>query len=113
MSKDHVQAYIDAVESGNIVVGKKVGQAITRHQKDLEKQGTEDFPYVYKPEVAELPIEFISNLPDPKTRKPNQLALFQLFILGLLFGWVHKDTGKRRFRKAYISVSRKNGKKLA
>lgn len=32
------------------------------------------------------------------------------YIIAPLFGWVHKDTGYRRFRIAYISVPKKNGK---
>jgi phage terminase large subunit-like protein len=31
-------------------------------------------------------------------------------LLKPLFGWVHKDTGLRRFRTAYIEVPKKNGK---
>jgi phage terminase large subunit-like protein len=31
-------------------------------------------------------------------------------ILRPLFGWVHTDTGLRRFRKAYIEIPKKNGK---
>ena len=44
--------------------------------------------------------------------KVNELALFQQFVIGLIFGWVHKDTGYRRFRKVYISLARKQGKSL-
>lgn len=32
------------------------------------------------------------------------------FIIGSLYGWVHKDTGIRRFREGLIFVGRKNGK---
>ncbi|XIQ67283.1 hypothetical protein N8D24_08920 [Enterococcus faecium] len=27
-----------------------------------------------------------------------------------MYGWVHRDTGERRFREALIFVGRKNGK---
>src|SRR6185295_18337725 len=36
----------------------------------------------------------------------------QLFRRGSLFGWVHVETGLRRFRTAYDEVPRKNGKTL-
>nr|WP_254068381.1 terminase large subunit [Brevibacillus sp. 7WMA2] len=34
----------------------------------------------------------------------------QVFVFGNIYGWVHKDTGLRRFRKAYWQVGRKNAK---
>jgi phage terminase large subunit-like protein len=34
----------------------------------------------------------------------------QYFVFGNIYGWVHKDTGLRRFRKAYWQVARKNAK---
>ena len=45
-----------------------------------------------------------------KAGEPIDLEPFQIFILGNVFGWVHKDSGLRRFRKAYVQVARKNGK---
>lgn len=109
---DYVADYINAVESGKIIVGKKIQQAIDRHKRDLEKSKSDDYPYEFDLEKTRLPLQFISSLPDPKSMKVNEMALFQQFIIGLLFGWVHKETGYRRFRKAYISLARKQGKSL-
>lgn len=106
---DYADKYIKAVEKGDIVVGNKIQKAIDRHKRDLKR---EDFAYEYRPEKAQAPIKFISMLPDPKSGKPNKLALFQLFIISMIFGWVHKKTGYRRFNKAYIGMSRKQGKSL-
>ncbi len=41
---------------------------------------------------------------------PVILAPWQKFIVWNLFGWRRKSDGTRRFRKAFISVARKNGK---
>ena len=38
------------------------------------------------------------------------LQPWQQFRLGSIFGWVHVETGLRRFRAAYNEVPRKNGK---
>jgi phage terminase large subunit-like protein len=38
------------------------------------------------------------------------LEAWQTFILASIFGWVHRDTGKRRFRVADLIVPRKNAK---
>jgi phage terminase large subunit-like protein len=39
-----------------------------------------------------------------------RLQPWQVFIVASIFGWVHKETGLRRFREAYVCVPRKNGK---
>lgn len=128
---DFVQEYINLIEKGwvegrkykveadyyepikvEIKVGKKIKKAIERHQRDLEKSSNTKYPYIYKPEEAIAPVKFMEMLPDPKSRKPMKLATFQKFIIGLLYGWRKKKDNTRRFRKAYISLARKNGKSL-
>ncbi|MEJ7351239.1 terminase large subunit, partial [Staphylococcus epidermidis] len=56
-------------------------------------------------------IKFLEMLPDPKTGKQLSLGGFQKFIAGSLNGWYDRH-GYKRFTKAYISMSRKNGKTL-
>lgn len=128
---DYVQEYINLIETGwiegrkyiveedyykpikvKIKVGKKIQKAIERHQKDIERSNDPKYPYVYRPEEAIPPVRFLEMLPDPKSRKTTQLAHFQKFIVGLLYGWRKKKDNTRRFRKAYISLARKNGKSL-
>lgn len=63
--------------------------------------------------MAQNPIDFIEILPDVKTGKPYPLAEFQKFILASLYGWRRKSNNSiRRFRKAMISLARKNGKTI-
>lgn len=109
---DFVEQYISKVESGDIIVGKKIQQAIDRHKRDIEKSKSDSFPYYYDYKEALEPVAFISTLPDPLSGKPNQLASFQEFIIGMIYGWRKKKNNTRRFNKAYISVARKNGKSL-
>ncbi|MBA5264110.1 terminase large subunit [Enterococcus hirae] len=109
---DHVQKYIDEVENGNILVCEKIQMAIDRHKKDIERSKLDDFPYYYEPKYTQNIEKFISMLPDPKSGKPNKLALFQKFILGMLWGWRRKKDNTKRFRKAYLSLARKQGKSL-
>ncbi len=64
-------------------------------------------------DMAQNPIDFIEILPDVKTGKPYPLAEFQKFIIASLYGWRRKtDKTIRRFRKAMISLARKNGKTI-
>ena len=93
---------------------KAVLKARQRHEKDLERQATEDFPYIYDEKKADRAVQFINLLRHVEGEwagKPFELADWQEHdIVRPLFGWVHKDTKKRRFRDAFISVARKNGK---
>lgn len=128
---DFVDDYINLIETGwiegrkyiveedyykpikvEIKVGKKIRQAIERHQKDVEKSKDKSYPYIYRPEEAVPVVKFIEMLPDPKSRQPMKLATFQKFIIGLIYGWRKKKDNTRRFRKAYISLARKNGKSI-
>lgn len=128
---DYVQDYIDLIEKGyvegkkyiveegkyktikvKIKVGNKIKKAIERHQREVELSKSSSYPYIYRPEEAIPLVKFMEMLPDPKSRKPMKLGTFQKFIIGLLYGWRKKKDNTRRFRKAYISLSRKNGKSL-
>src|SRR5690606_37482767 len=86
-------------------------QACARQLKDLERQGSADFPYTFSPERAERVCWFIEGLPHVKGRYSDTIVLepFQVFILTTVFGWVD-SAGWRRFRTAYIEVPRKNAK---
>ncbi len=109
---DRATKYAQDVVSGKIVAGKIVVAACQRHLDDLlnaEKRGfifdTEKSARVYRF------FETVLRLNGGKFEgKPFVLHESQAFILGSLFGWVHKDTGKRRFRRAYIEIGKGAGK---
>ncbi|MFS1524741.1 terminase large subunit [Microbulbifer sp. 2304DJ12-6] len=92
--------------------------SVQRHVDDLQKG--EAFPYVFDKDKALKVIRFIELLPHVKGKwaakrglaKRIRLEPWQKYIIGSLFGWVHRDTGLRRFHIAYICVPRKNGKSL-
>ncbi|AQT85686.1 Phage terminase-like protein, large subunit [Paenibacillus larvae subsp. larvae] len=104
--------YAEQVVKGNIIAAEKVILAAKRHLNDLKRAGTEGFPYVFNEEKAHRPIKFIEKYCKPSKGNFKQLILqpWQHFILGSLFGWVHKETGLRRFKEGLIFVGRKNGK---
>ena len=45
-----------------------------------------------------------------KAGEKIHLEDWQCFILTVIFGWVHIETGRRRYSKAYIEIGRGNGK---
>lgn len=110
---DAVTQYAEDVIAGRVVTGKLVRLACERHLRDLARQGAPDFPYVFDPARAERVFAFYGFCRHVKGKlagNPIILDPWQKFILGSIFGWVHRDTGLRRFRKAYVQVGRKNGK---
>jgi phage terminase small subunit len=73
------------------------------------------FPYRFDLPKAERFFRFAEKLKHYKGEwagQPIVLQPYQKFRLGSLFGWVHVETGLRRFRTSYNEIPRKNGKSL-
>lgn len=109
------EAYRRDVLAGAIPACDWVRRACERQAHDLDRVGADDWPWVFDAERAARPCEFISGLPHLKgkwarARELIRLEPWQCFILTTVFGWVHRETGLRRFRRAYVEVPRKNGK---
>lgn len=104
--------YAQLLVEGSIPASKENIAAAKRHINDLKRQGTDEFPWVFDEEKAHRPIRFIEKKCKPSKGDFDQLVLqpWQHFVIGSLFGWVHKDTGVRRFREGLVFVARKNGK---
>lgn len=108
--QDEAFQYAQKVVKGDIIASKKVIKACKRHLHDLE---TERFDYVYESEYADKVIRFIETLPDVKTGETFPLVDFQKFIISSLYGWREKGNLKaRRYKKAFISMARKEGKSI-
>ncbi|HEM6059959.1 TPA: terminase large subunit [Streptococcus suis] len=111
--KDVAFYYAKDVVDGKLIAGKKVIKACLRHLNDLKKISDPKFQFSYFPGKAQNTIDFLEILPDVKTGKTYPLARFQKFIISSLYGWRKKaDSSIRRFRKAMVSVARKNGKTI-
>lgn len=109
------QRYVRGVLSGTVPACQWVVAACVRHQQDLERSKKKDFPYRFVKVTAEHVCEFLELMPHikgPKARNGELIELedWQCFILVVVFGWVHKKTGFRRFRRVYIEVPRGNAK---
>ena len=87
--------------------------ACERFLNDLKKSGTKDFPYIFDEEKALRFFEWAALHKHTKgvlAGEPIEFTPIQRFIFGNVYGWIHQDTGLRRFRKAYWQVARKNAK---
>lgn len=112
---DGATTYARDVCAGRIVAGLWVRKACERHLRDLARAAkrTDTFPFVFDRERAQLAVDFFSRLTHTKGEwagQPIDLSPWEQFIIGSLHGWVHRDTGLRRYRQAYVEVARKNGK---
>lgn len=87
--------------------------ACQRHLDDLKRQGTEDFPYVFDTTRADRIIRWFGQCIQSRgveAGQPIALQPWQVFDLGCTYGWVHKDTGARRFSRTYNKRARGNFK---
>lgn len=120
MANPHVTAanrYAREVVAGKIIACKWVKLACKQHLDGLEAAKKKGAKYFFDPEAAESVCKFIELLPHTKGKwgKKKELIVlqpWQMFIFCVLFGWKLRKNGRRRYRKAYIAVPRKNGKSI-
>ena len=87
--------------------------ACQRHLRDLERQGTDDFPYVFDTTRADRIYRWFGvchHVRGVYQGQPIELQPWQQFDLGCVYGWVHKDTGARRFNRVLNKRGRGNVK---
>ncbi|MDY7215115.1 terminase large subunit [Bacillus subtilis] len=105
--------YSRDVISGEIVACEKHIWACERFLNDVSREGTREFPYVFDDEKARRFLYWMTQFKHTKGPLQGENIVpeaIQIFIFGNVYGWVHKDTGYRRFKKVYWQVGRKNTK---
>lgn len=110
-----VSVYAKQVVSGKLrpMCCKYEVLACQRHLDDLKRQGTEDFPYVFDTTRADRIIRWFGQCIQVRgvdAGKPVELEPWQVFDLGCTYGWVHMETGVRRFTHTYNKRMRGNYK---
>lgn len=118
------ELYARAVIGGQVVAGKWVKASCQRHLDDLERSERDPlWQFRFDPYKAGRPCHFLEALPHTKgewaklqivngalVRPRIRLEDWQVFFVAVTFGWVHRETGLRRFRRVYLEVARKNAK---
>lgn len=117
--------YAEDVVAGRIPACKWIRLACQRQLNDLQRQNTPGFPYVFNPELVDTkgkayrPAVRICHFAELQPHIKGdwaarglriRLEAWQCFFLTCVFGWVHVETHKRRFRVADLIVPRKNAK---
>lgn len=112
---DHVKAakqYARDVTKKKIPVCNLTQLSCKRFLDDLKKKA-KDFEWRFNQDRAERACRFVEFLPHVKGKWSGDLLVlepWQCFIFCNLFGWEHRKTHLRRFRRAFVFVPRKNGK---
>ncbi|MGH0944683.1 terminase large subunit [Bacillus mycoides] len=105
--------YCDDVLNGEVIACQKHKQSCERFLRDIEREGTEDFPYIFNEEKALRFLKWMSLFKHTKGKLAGERIephSIQIFVFSNIYGWVHRNTGLRRFKKAYWQVGRKNAK---
>ncbi|MED5843832.1 terminase TerL endonuclease subunit [Streptococcus anginosus] len=110
--KDAGTRYCFDVLDEKIVTGYYIKLACFRHLRDLQRQGQEDFPYVYSVDAFNRFLKFLSLVPnvDDLSQKLKPMN-WQLFIFSQLFAWLDLD-GLPRYVNIILSMARAQGKTM-
>lgn len=120
---ERVVDYAQRVAQGREIAGRLERLKCQRFLRDMQRAGTDAFPYVLDRAAGARACRFIELMPHIKgewakpvyvdgkfTYVKLKLEDWQAFEEFNLFGWKHRDTGLRRFRRSYEEVARKNAK---
>ena len=105
----YLEHYYQAIESGDIIAGKELQDVLAQLIADLQNP-----KYRYDTRKAHKRIEFIERFckhtKSPFNGKPFLLELWQKAFIEVVYSFIRASTGKRRFKRIILLISRKNGK---
>lgn len=105
----YLEQYYQAIESGDIIAGKELQDVLAQLIADLQNP-----KYRYDTKKAHKRIEFIERFckhtKSPFNGKPFLLELWQKAFIEVVYSFIRTSTGKRRFKRIILLISRKNGK---
>ena len=106
-----IQEYCGYINDNPAAVSVRIRKIYTQLAADSVKA---DGDFIFDEKKANKPIAFIEKFcKHSKGEWAGQsvkLELFQKAFISALFGFVHRDTGLRKYREAFFMVGRKNGK---
>ncbi len=111
---ENIKRYAKQCVSDKIISCKKHKWACQRFLNDAEKfEEDQDYPYYWDEESAQNIIDWFFLLHHSKgilAGEPIVLTDWQQFRICQLYGWMRKKDGRRRFKKSFTEVARKNAK---
>lgn len=109
------QGYIDGVLLGAIPACQLVRNAVERAKRDLARESDPVWPFRFDSAKAARACKFIEllcHIQGPLAGQRIVLEPWQRFVIETIFGFVWKDSGTRRFRRAACFVPKGNGKSI-
>lgn len=111
---ENIKQYAQKCMSDEIISCKKHKWACQRFLNDADKFETDqEYPYYWSEESARNIIDWFALLHHSKgilAGEPIALTDWQQFRICQLYGWKRKKDGRRRFKKTFTEVARKNAK---
>lgn len=111
---ENIKRYAKRCIEDEVISCKKHKWACQRFLDDTEKFETDqDYPYYWSEESAQNIIDWFALLHHSKgilAGEPIILTDWQQFRICQLYGWKRKKDGRRRFKKSFTEVARKNAK---
>ncbi len=111
---NYILEYYEKIQSGEIIVCNKMHQQMDLLIKDLEDSKLATFRWTFDIDLATDAIDFIEifckHSKGKWTGTAVELELWQKAFIQAIYGFVDKETGKRKYTEALLVVARKNGK---
>ena len=108
---NYITEYVKEIQAGKAIVSARVRKVYEKLQAEIENPQD---PFIFDEKRAAKPIEFIERFcrhsKGEWAGRPFTLELFQKAFISALFGFVHKETGYRKYKETMFYVARKNGK---
>lgn len=108
---NYVKEYNEQLQSGKVVACTEIKSV---YKRMCEEMNDDSFPFYFVPEMGEHAINFIEgycrHYQGDHAGELVKLELFQKAFIQALFGWLERDTNRRRFREYFFEVARKHGK---
>lgn len=105
--------YSNEVITGKVIACIKHKQACQRFLNDIAKEGNDEFPFYFEDDKGLRFLEWCTMFKHTKGPLQGQYIQpepIQIFVFGNIYGWYRKKDGRRRFKKGYWQVARKNAK---
>jgi len=110
---NYVKEYNRQLQKGEVVACKEIKSIYRRMVKEMDCKD-DSFPFWFSEETGQYAIDFIEGFckhyQGDHAGELVKLELFQKAFIQCLFGWLEKDTNRRRFREYFFEVARKHGK---
>lgn len=112
---NYVKEYYSQIKSGSIVACEEIKCIYQRMVEEMDvSQKDDSFPFWFSEESGQYVIDFIEgyckHYQGDHAGELVKLELFQKAFVQCLFGWLEKETNRRRFREYFFEVARKHGK---